>query len=181
MSENVNSNGVSLGMVVLIASIALNGLLAGYLIAKPAQINQPKFEGPQNPGGGGQDVGDARRIVGQLPPERRREILDTALKNLNVSADERPRALFQKRQLARRVAVELAMSDPLDRDALTRALKDVREINSRLAVQGDALILEVLHLMTPEERKQAAQNNVRKRRQNRDQRRPQRPPPRERD
>ena len=171
MSDAGKSNGVSLGMVVLIASIALNGLMAGFIIAKTNAPNPTVVERPQNPPKGGQNVGDARRIVGHLAPERRREILDTALKNLDISADERPRVLFQQRRLARRKSIEIATAEPLDSQAIAQALKDVREINEKLAVQGDALILEVLQLMTPEERKQAAQSSGKRRRDDRQRRR----------
>lgn len=174
MSEASKSNSVSLGMVVLIFSIALNGLMAGYIMAKTGTPEPVAIERPQGSQPGHQSVGDARRIVGHLPPARRREILETAFKTLNVSADERPRALFQKRQVARRKTVELAVSEPLDLAALQKALEDVRQINDKLAVQGDALILEVIQLMTPQERQQAVQTNGQRRRDDRQHRRRQR-------
>ena len=174
MNDAGKSNNVSLGMVILIASIALNGLMAGYIIAKTSTPNPVLVERSGNPQSGTQNVGDARRIVGHLPAKRRRELLETAFKNLNVSAEERPRALFQNRQMARRKAMHLALSDPLDDVAMTKALEDVRQINNRLAIQGDALVIEVLQLMTPEERKQTAQTSVQGRRDERQRRRRQR-------
>lgn len=170
MSETGKSNGVSVGMIVLIASIALNGLLGGYLLAKSSAPTPTTIVNPETPQRSGPDIGDARHIVGGLDRDRRREILDTAFKNLNIERDQRPRALMQQRRKAQQRAKALGTADPLDRDALKAALQDVRAINTKLAVQGDALVLEVLSLMTAEERQQASQNN-RKRRQDRQRRR----------
>lgn len=170
MSEIGKSSGVSVGMIVLIASIALNGLLGGYLLAKSAAPTPTPIENLQNPPRSNPNIGDARHIVGRLDRERRREILDTAYKNLNIEKEQRPRALMQQRRLAQQRAKALGTADPLDREALKDALANVRSINTKLALQGDALVLELLTLMTPEERKQAAQNN-RKRRQDRQRRR----------
>jgi len=174
MNETGKSNGVSVGMVVLIASIALNGLLGGYLLAKSSAPAPTPIVNPKTPQQTGPNIGDARHIVSGLDRERRRAILDTAFKNLNIENEERPRALMQQRRIAQRRAKELGTADTIDRDALKAALEDVRTISTKLAVQGDALVLEVLSLMTVEERKQATLNN-RKRRQDRQRRRQQRP------
>jgi hypothetical protein len=155
--------------------------------ATPAQLSQtvdpltpptdePPTDVPTQRPPGGQDGAqeDVRRIVRNLAPARRREVLQKAMRNLNISNDDRPRALMRQRAEARQRAIALARADTLDAEAMRKALDEVHAINAKLAAQGTDLTIEVLQLMTPAERKAAAQRRPLTRRERIRQRREQR-------
>ena len=183
MNEPANTVGVTKWVYAVIALVAIIGLLAGLLISQattPApisttaqfQTDTPPENGnnppPKNPDGADQDV---RRIVRNLTPARRLEVLHQAMKNVEKTGYERPRDMFKKRQQARRKTLEIARSEPFDPDAMRSALEDVHKVNLEMAKHGTDLTIEVLQLMTPEERKAATQGRAKTRRDRNRQRR----------
>jgi uncharacterized membrane protein len=199
MSEpaKTGTNTTSYWVFAVIGLVAVCGLLAGLLLSKsvapaagdatPAQLSQtvdpltpptdePPTDVPTQRPPGGQDGAqeDVRRIVRNLAPARRREVLQKAMRNLNISNDDRPRALMRERGEARQRAIALARADTLDVEAMRKALDEVHAINAKLAAQGTDLTIEVLQLMTPEERKAAARRPALTRRERVRQRREQR-------
>ncbi|NNC37831.1 MAG: periplasmic heavy metal sensor [Acidimicrobiales bacterium] len=193
MSEQTNSTGVSNWIYVVIVLVAIIGLLAGLLISKATtpepvltvaqvQTDTPVVTGtdptprpPANPDATQQDIS---RIVRNLSRERRREVLQQAMKNVEKSGYERPRVLMENRQQARRKSFEIARTEPFDAAAMRKAIEEVNKINQEMVNQGTDLTIEVLQLMTPAERKAATQRRpmtrrerVQQRRENRRQRR----------
>ena len=157
MSENTNRNN---WVFALIASIAVNGLLGGLLLAKgmgPKQDGQhtpPPVKiaavntGPNNP----------RRILRSLPPARRKQVLRAAMKQIKYTGGEHPRALMQKLRNARQSTLQAATANPLDEAALKLAQEEVRKLQQDLAVQSDALIVEVLKQLSPDEKQKALES-----------------------
>lgn len=171
MSESTNRNN---WVFALIASIAINGLLGGLLLAKgmgPKQGGQeippPQIAtvnaGPNNP----------RRLLRSLPPARRKQVLRAAMKQSRTSASERPRVLMQKLRTARENVLQIAMAEPLDEAALKLAQANVRKLQQDLAAQSDALITEVLKQLTPEEKLKALESMKQQRRRRPNRRRQQ--------
>lgn len=193
MSENTNSESVTKWVYAVIVLVAIIGLLAGLLISKAATPNSvtptatvltetpPNGGTPPPPPNGDSAEQDVKRIVRNLTPARRREVVQQALKNIEKSGYERPRAMLQKRQQARRRAFEITRTEPFDPDAMRRALDEVHKINVEMAKQGTDLTIEVLQLMTQEERKAATQRDPRTRRDRVQQRREDRRQKRRRD
>lgn len=184
MSDQTNSAGMSKLVYVVIALVAIIGLLAGLLVSKattsePAlSTNQTQIGTSPNSVPGQRRTAqnadpyqdDVRRIVRNMPRERRREILQRAMKNVENLGYESPKALRQKRQNARRRSFEIARTEPFDVDAMRKAIADVNEINQKLVDQGVELTIEVLQLMTPEERKTASERGLSRREQRRERR-----------
>lgn len=180
MSEAPKNTGISKWVYIVIASVAINGLLVGLLLSKnigsgpiPGTRAHHKMAADGFPD-------DSRRMVRHLSQERRREIMRAAYENLDIDKKHRPRELFAERRKARERSLKIAGTDPLDIEALRKSLEDVRSLNEKLATQGDLLIVEVLQLMTPQERESAMKAVMRKKR-DRSQRREGRPSKHERD
>ena len=171
MSESTNRNN---WVFALIASVAINGLLGGLLLAKgigpkaggqhatpPVQIAAVNT-GPHNP----------RRLLRSLPPARRKQVLRAAMKQIKYAGGERPRALMQKLRTARQSTLQIAMAEPLDEAALKLVQAQVRELQQDLAIQSDALIVEVLKQLNPDEKQKALESLKTKRRRAPNNRRP---------
>ena len=159
MSENTANTNRNNWVFALIASIAINGLLGGLLLAKglgskpaapetaPAKVATVST-GPNNP----------RKILRALPVQRRKQVLRAAMKNIKPAAGERPRVLFSRLHKAQKHVLEISQKDKFDEEALKLALADVRRLKQDVAMQGDALIIEVLKLLTPAEKQLALEN-----------------------
>ena len=149
---------------VLLVSVAINGLLAGLLMAKsltpkphkpdPIQTQFARTSGHNNP----------RRLVKDLPAERRRQVLHRALKNLEQTKGRRPARLFKQRRAAKIRIEKLLRGEKFDLHALEKSLQDIRSINQELAVFGDQMMVEVLRQLTPEEREVAIKSMSKPRR-----------------
>lgn len=158
-------------IIALLVSIAINGLLVGLLLSKqvnpggddPGALPTPNSVqiAPNNP----------RHLVRILEPDRRRQVMTQAMKNLRQQGGENPRQLFRQLRRAKMKTMRLLRADELDTQAIEQSLAEIRTLNQKLAVSGDALMLEVLTQLTPEERKAAEQ--AIKKRENRRRRRDQ--------
>jgi uncharacterized membrane protein len=164
VSDSAKTGGISATLVVLILSVAINGLLAGLVLSNTVGPRNNGAGPPPAQTGGEALPQDARRMVRHLSNERRREVIREAFGSLDIQRSDQPRALFVKRQEARQRALKLAGAEELDIDAIKKALHDVRDLNGKLATQGDELLMEVLQIMTPEERASAMQAMKRDRR-----------------
>jgi len=146
-------------IIALLISIAVNGLLAGLLLSKQAQQdptspNKPVMQGSprvlmQTPDA------DPKHLVHALSPERRKMVMITAMENLTESGKEHPRRLFKQLRQAKHKTMQLLRADDLDTVAIKQSMADVRALNQKLAISGDALMIEILSQLTPEERKAA--------------------------
>jgi len=142
-------------IIALLVSIALNGVLVGLLLSKQVKpnIGTPKVLPVQNtmrvmPN-------NPRHIVRTLSPERRKQVMATALKSLKSQDAGHTRRVFKQLRQAKLKTMDLMSADVLDTVAIEQSLADIRELNQKLAVSGDALMIEILAQLTPEERKTA--------------------------
>lgn len=169
MSENANTAGVTKWVYAVIILVAIIGLLVGLLISQATtpepvstiphyQTDVPPENGrrppPANPNAAEHDV---RRIVRNLTPARRREVLQQAMKNVGNLDYKSPRVMMQKRKQAQRQMLETARTEPFDPNAMRKALEDMHKVNLEMIKHGTDLTIEVLQLMTPEERKASTQ------------------------
>ena len=159
-------------IIALLVSMAVNGLLVGLLLSKQIQpdIVRPELPPAQN----AQRIvpNNPRHLVRTLSPKRRKQVMTTAMKNLDVKGEGHPRPMFKLLQQAKMKTMSLLGADELDTAAIEQSLADIRALNQKLAVSGDALMLEVLAQLTPEERKTAREalqkrKNMRHRKPNR--------------
>jgi len=114
---------------------------------------------------------EPRKFVRALPPERRRQVLTAAYNNVNLKDGERPHQLFRKLRQAQRQTVKLIKAEDFDLKAIEKSLAKTRELKHKLAISGDAMIIEVLSQLSTQERKDSVQamRNRRKMRRNRTQ------------
>ena len=153
MSTNTNTRNS--WTIALLVSLAVNGLLIGLLISKQVEpkIGKPELQPTQNRA---QVMpNNPRHLVRTLSPERRKQVMTTAMKNLETQGAEHPRRLFKGLRQAKLKTMRLMNAEELDTAAIEQSLAEIREINQKLAVSGDALMIEVLAQLSPEERKQA--------------------------
>jgi len=156
-------------IIALLISIAINGLLAGLLLSKQVK---PIPEGVDvSPTRGSMEIApnNPRHLVRTLEPARRKQVMTTAMKNLKGQGNENPRQLFRQLRQAKMKTMRLLRTDELDIKAIEQSLAEIRTLNQKLAVSGDALMIEVLTQLTPAERK-AAEEAI-KTRENRKRRR----------
>lgn len=139
----------------LIGSIALNGLLIGFLLASQGRkVNPP--DRPPAVITVGADTTNPNRMLRALEPKRRRQIMHKALKEVRKQNGHNPRALLRELRAAKAQAMRIAAQEPLDIPALENAMQTMRALRENLAVQGDALMIEIMKQMTPEERRAVA-------------------------
>lgn len=151
-----NSNTRNIWIIALLISIAVNGLLAGLLLSKQIKPGPPGLD--MSPTRGSmQSENHPQHLVRTLSPERRKQVMTTALKNLKAEGGEHPRKLFKQLRQAKIKTMRLLRAEELDTTAIEQSLADIRTLNQKLAVSGDALMIEVLAQLTPEERKAAEQ------------------------
>ena len=145
-------------LIILMISIALNGLLGGMLLALRTPPPQAPTDSPpafSRKTGAGKKMGAAlhpRRLLRALPNERRQQVMTAALKNLAAQDKAQPRQLFKRLRRQKREIRKILRTQPLDMDALVAAQAQMRTLNQELAVSGDALMVEILRQLTPEER-----------------------------
>jgi len=154
-------------VIALLISVAINGLLGGVLLSKHNhQTERPNISSrqdvfkavPNNP----------RHFLRSLSPERRKQVMTTAIQNLQADGRARPRKLFKKLRQEKRKTMRLLRAEEIDIKAVEQSLANIRALNQKLAISGDALMIEVLAQLTTEERKAAGQallNRKSKRRQ----------------
>ncbi|PHR92382.1 MAG: hypothetical protein COA69_08365 [Robiginitomaculum sp.] len=155
-------------ILTLFASVALNGLLAGVLISNQAGPKSadlqiaPFMPAPhqavkKRPLRNGPLAGEAydapRMLISHLSPPRRKEIMGRAMKHIKTRSERSPHTLLIELRKSHKQTLALLRADTLDQDALKTILAQNRELKQRLALQGDALVLEMLKQLTPEERK----------------------------
>ncbi len=142
-------------IIALLVSMAVNGLLIGLLLSKHVKPDIAKSTYP--PAHNTRQVmpNNPRHLVRTLSPERRKQVMTTAMKNLETQNAEHPRKLFKSLRQAKLKTMRLMNADALDTAAVEQSLVEIREINQKLAVSGDALMVEVLAQLSPEERKTA--------------------------
>lgn len=159
-------------LYLLIGSVALNGLLAGMLIssslhptpeivsAEPSVAAQPHLdtptrERPMQRGLRRTAYDNPKGLIAHLEPKRRREVMSSAMKHVKKQDLQGPRDLLLQMRTSHEQTFALLQSDTLDEAALTAHLKQNRVLKEKLAVQGDALVVEILKQLTLEERKGA--------------------------
>lgn len=162
-------------LYLLIGSVALNGLLAGMLISsflqpKPeivspepsvttqTQISPSTRERPAQRGLQRTAYDNPKGLIAHLEPVRRREVMSSAMKQFRKQDLQGPRDLLVQLRNSHKHAFLLLQADPLDEAAFKEHLKENRVLKEKLAVQGDALIVEILKQLTHEERKGAIQS-----------------------
>lgn len=157
-------------IIALLVSIAVNGLLIGLLLSKQTKpsrdgTNMPSFQGSMQIAPK-MAPSDPRYLVRILEPARRKQVMKTAMKNLKLQGTEHPRHLFKKLRQAKFNTMRLLRADELDIKAVELSLAEIRTLNQKLAISGDALMIEVLQQLTPAERK-AAERALKNREKNR--------------
>lgn len=155
-------------ILTLFASVALNGLLAGILISNqagpksadlqiapfiPAPQHSVKRRAPRNGPLASEAYDNPRVLISHLSPPRRKEVMGRAMKHIRTRSERSPHELLIELRKSHKQTLELLRADTLDPDALKTILAKNRELKQRLALQGDALVLEMLNQLTPEERK----------------------------
>ena len=154
-TDTTNAASRNSWIIALLVSMALNGLLIGLLLSKQVQ---PKTGNPAIPPTRTTMQAmpnNPRHLVRTLSPERRKQVMATAMKSLKSEGKERPRRLFKQLRHAKLKTMGLMSADDMDAEAIEKSLADIREINQKLAISGDALMVEVLGQLTLEERQQA--------------------------
>ncbi len=142
-------------IIPLLLSIAINGFLAGWVISQKNH-KTPEMHEIVMPSAPSQAfTSEPRRLVFNLPPARRRQVMTTAFKKLKLQQGQHPRQIFKQLRRAKTDMRVLLRANTLDMDAIEKSLAEIRALNQQLAVSGDALMLEVLAQLTPEERKKA--------------------------
>lgn len=154
---------------VLVASVALNGLLAGLLIATTTQV-KPEIvmltdtqagishrEPPHKMTLHRSVYDNPRGLIAHLAPERRRDVMSTAMKQLKKQDVQAPHELLMALRKSHKQTQRLLQVDTIDEQALQASLKENRVLKEKLARQGDALVLEILRQLTSKERKGAMQ------------------------
>ncbi|PHR59740.1 MAG: hypothetical protein COA43_08585 [Robiginitomaculum sp.] len=174
MSTNKNK-GIRFGTIALMASIGLNGLLGGFVIANTAGPKTPdlhmdmphKFRTSPNHQSSGKTKNKhvmrlrmaydhPQALLAHLPPRRRREIMKVAMKNVSAQTTDKPHELLMQLRKSHKKTIIFLKKDTLDQEALTTILAQNRILKEKLARQGDTLIIEILKQLTPEERQGAA-------------------------
>lgn len=142
-------------VIALLVSIAINGVMAGLLISKGMHPNMREPDGTQVQRPQQTVPADPRRMVRSLPQARRKQVMMSAMKKIRLERSERPRQIFKQLRKARADMMDLLRAEEIDVVAIEKSLAEIRALNQKLAVSGDALMLEVLAQLTPEERKTA--------------------------
>ncbi len=151
--------------IVLPVSLVINGLMFGLLLSgalKPETriIQTPQaIHGPTNtrPQTRKTLSEDPRKFLRALPIERRKQVMIAAYKNLDYQTGERPGQLFRQLRRAERRSLKLLKAEDFDLKAIEQSLAKTREIKHKLAISGDAMIIEVLSQLSEQERKDAVQ------------------------
>jgi len=151
------SSRLSVGIYLLLASVALNGVLAGLIIAKktaPAtaqqgtQIQPPRTASLAMPA-------DPRRILRTLTPARRRAVLKTAMQDVPKAERQQFRRLRAALGQAEQAVYEAASADDFDQAQLRGALTVLSKTRIELGKASDVLMINIWAQLTPAERKGA--------------------------
>ncbi|MBL4853916.1 MAG: periplasmic heavy metal sensor [Robiginitomaculum sp.] len=144
-------------MIALLVSIGVNGLLFGLLLSKQAKPDAPTIEAPNVANSTRVLSTEPRRFIRALPPERRKQVLTAAYNNVDLRDGDRPRQLFRKLRRTQKQTRKLIKADDFDLKAIEKSLGETRELKHKLAISGDAMIIEVLNQLSAQERKDAIQ------------------------
>ena len=155
-------------IIVLLVSVAVNGLLGGLLFSKhigpkpsALHMNTPRFSPIPPPAL--VSVGDnPRQLLRHLEPTRRKEVLSRAMKQLRSGTPKQSHDLLFRLRKSRKHTIALLRADTLNAEALHTELAKNRDLKDTLGRQGDMLILEIFKQLTPEERQGLAHNKKRK-------------------
>jgi len=168
MSDTPKQNTLSIGLIVLIASVALNGLLAGMLLAGKNTSGPPPVQVRAQQQSGAALPSDPRRMLNHLPKQRRQQVLKRALRGIDSGERKKFRSLRHDLEAARRQVFLKAEVEPLDIAAFEKSLVDLGHARNNLTKASDKLIVKILQELTPEERQTALKSleiRERKRRQ----------------
>ncbi|PHS35100.1 MAG: hypothetical protein COA91_13670 [Robiginitomaculum sp.] len=166
-TQNSNSTPRKIWLLALPVSLVMNGLMFGLLLSgvlkpetvviqAPQTINDTIKNQLQNRPQSSKTLPEyPRRFMRALPVERRKQVMVAAYKSLNYKAGERPRQLLRQLRRAERHSIKLLKSEDFDLKAIEKSLAETREIKHKLAISGDAMIIEVLNQLTPKEREDA--------------------------
>ena len=134
-------------MFLLVASLAVNLLIAG-------AVGMRYFYPDRLERWSGASFTQLlpRSFLSDLPEERRREFLDLLKSRRNVFRDSRA----GMRDVALRFAEALERS-PYDEAHATQAVQDFTRLSTQMVDSGTEVTLQIVQKLTPEERRQLAQ------------------------
>ena len=140
--------------LMLIISLALNGLLIGYIAgrhsvdksAKPQIPHIVSFRKKQQ---------TTKRLLKALPKERREMVLRRAIKRLKVKQPDYtpPNKIISRLRAQKRKAKLLMRQDKINVAEIAKAQADIRALEAKLAKNSDLLLLFLLEELDPQERK----------------------------
>jgi len=162
MSTEPATHKIKNTWIALLVSIVVNGLLLGLLWSNHVKHRSYRANLPQPQNTMKALPNNPRHLVRSLSPERHKQVMTTAMENLKLKGESRPRKLFKQLRQAKLKTINLLGAEELDMAAIEKSLTDIRTINQKLAISGDAIMIEVLGQLTPEERK-AASKTIQKR------------------
>ena len=141
-------NRNTLWIVLLLASVLANGVLAGVLIQRTGGPDAPISAAPEsfNPAG----RFHPRDFLSALPKERQGEAREALRAGLREAAPLRRAA-----RRARRNAIRLLAAEPFDPEAAARALADTRAARAAVDAHAEAVILSIVADLPEAERRAA--------------------------
>ena len=129
-------------IIALLASVLLNGALAGFVLHRTAdgpdwrpEHGERHRPHPERSGPGF----DARRFVFALPDDVRREARARMRSDMEEIGD-----LFEDSRTARDRAEALMRAEDFDREAVAAALQDIRDTRGRIERHMEAILLDVV-------------------------------------
>jgi len=147
------TNQFSIGMIVLLASVALNGALAGVIIAKKTNPVPSSKQQMQTPRGVNFSApADPRRVLRHLSPERRRDVLKKAMKAVPSKDRQQFRKLRAALGQAEKAVFEAARAENYNPETLSTALGDLSAARGKLGQASDVLLANIWEELTQEER-----------------------------
>jgi uncharacterized membrane protein len=135
--------------IALVLSLAINAFIVGVIATRIIKIRD--FRRP-NPPPVVDSLADANRLLRGFPKERRADLR-------RVVRDKR-RALRAHRDaldLARNTLADAVATDPLDVGRVDAALKAIQHIRSDMREAGRTITIDLITVMTPDERKALAE------------------------
>ncbi len=128
---------------LLVASLAINLLVGGAVVARLATR-----DGPERFMGASYTQLIPRRFFAEIPRERRKVMLD-------ILKQYRPN-FRQDREASEAVAAKLAeaiVNEPYDVEKVKVVINEFADRNGKLALRGGNATLDILAVLTPEERR----------------------------
>lgn len=140
--------------IALVLSLAINAFIVGVIATKIIKIRD--FRRP-NPPPVVDALADSNRLLRGLPKERRDELR-------RIVRDYRPTLKPWRDALdeARNQLADAMVVDPLDRDRIEAALREIQAARASMRDTGRTLTIELISAMSPAERKALAERMERR-------------------